>query len=281
MIPAPELATTTPAPGLHGEELLAVLGIRGFLAREHRRVTQMDLRAAARLPDAISTELRRFYSGEPLGRGERARGEPFDYLKVIRQLAQPVLAPDLEAMVGAHQQGGDALDMLVPLTRVLGYLNGAAPRRARQGLFTAEPLRPSDQEVGRFQRLYQALHEPLSILRRLRAGTVLADETAAVAACYPDLFAVIQERAARVFAELLVRRPGHRLGYRREALLRTVLQAGPADASLISEMQAAFGPPGSEEQQPAPAHGGRGPVKAGSYATGAQGAESGGRSGGR
>lgn len=223
--------------GLNGEGLLAAVGLHGFLAREHRRVSQADREKAARMPAAMAAQVRRFLAGET----ERPqRPGAFDVLKTIREVSQQVAPEDIEGMIGAHGSSGEALDMFVPLTRAVTFLAGAAPRRGKQSLFDAEQKMPSDIDVARFRRLYEVLDDPMVLMRHLLQRKLLDDEVQAVAMVYPALYAGLTADVARIYAELLARKPKHRPSYRDEAQLQTLLQSASVDPELVPDMQASF-----------------------------------------
>lgn len=280
MIPAPTVdpAAIDPGPGtgLFGESLLAVMGVRGFLAREHRRALATDHQQAARLPGTIGAQLRAFVMGDEPGREERRAPERIDYLRVIKQLATPIEPQDIEALVGAHKEPGDALELFVPLTRAIAFLNGAAPRRVRTALTGPENIRPSDQEISKFSRVFAVADDPTTLLRRLRTGPILADEVAALASIYPALNAEIASRAQGAIADAMTARASFRLPHAREQALRMLIpDLGPSSPGLVRDMQNTFAQSQQEQQQAPPKR--RAGMAGNSYQTTAQRTESGGK----
>ena len=280
MIPAPSVDPTAlepgPDTGLFGESLLATMGLETFLAREHRRALVGDHAAAARLPATIGAQLRAFVRGEEPGREERRPPERVDYLRTIKQLATPIEPEDVEALVGSHKEPGDALELFIPLTRAVAFLNGAAPRRVRTALTGPENIRPSDQEVAKFSRLFAVADDPMVLLRRLRSGPILADEVAALSSIYPALYTEIGARAQDAIADAMTERTGFRLPRAREQALRTLLpELGPGSPGLVRDMQATFAANQAAAEQ-APPRKRRAGMAGNSYQTTAQRTESGG-----
>jgi hypothetical protein len=264
--------------GLMGESLLAVIGLDDFLAREHRRVLVGDHAAAARLPEAIGKQLRAFVEGEAPSREDSKPAPRVDFMKVIDQLATPIEPADIEALIGAHRNPEDALELFVPLTRAVAFLNGAAPRRVKPALTGPEVLRPSDQEVSKFERVFAVVHDPTLILRRLRAGPLLADEVAAVQAVYPALYGEMAMRAQTAIADAMTARASFRMPRERERALRTLLpDLGPQSPGLVRDMQQSFADSAKAQQQAPPPRRKRADLAGASFQTTGQRAESGGK----
>lgn len=264
--------------GLMGECLLAVVGLRDFLERSHRRVLVGDHAAAARLPEAIGRQLRAFVEGEAPSREERRPAASMDYAKVIEQLATPIEPEDVENLIGAHRDPEDALELFVPLTRAIAFLNGAAPRRVKPALTGPENIRPSDQEVSKFERVFAVVDDPMVILARLRTGPLLADEVAAVSSVYPALYGEMAQRAQVAIADAMTARASFKLPRERERALRTLLpDLGPASPGLVRDMQQSFADSAKEQSQaPAPTKR-RMDMGGGTFQTTGQRAESGGK----
>jgi hypothetical protein len=260
--------------GLMGESLLAVVGLHDFLGRSHRRVLVGDHAAAARLPEAIGRQLRAFVDGAAPGREERRPAERMDYAKVIEQLATPIEPEDVENLIGAHRDPEDALELFVPLTRAIAFLNGAAPRRVKPALTGPENIRPSDQEVSKFERVFAVVDDPMAILARLRTGPVLADEVAAVRSVYPAIYGEIAMRAQAAIADAMTARASFKLPRERDRALRTLLpDLGPASPGLLRDMQQTFANSAKEQRQGPPPRRKSVDLGAGGFQTGGQRAE--------
>lgn len=262
---------------LLGESLLATLHVSPFLRREHPFVTKALHAQAQRLPKLMRQEIRAFLDGTPATKP----GKPpeFDYLRTLSEVSRPVQPQDLEDMIDSHQEPTDGLDVLFPLTRALAYLSGAAPRRAKTTLTGTIQLVPSDQEIERFRRAFFVVDDPLSALRKLRALALMADEVAALTTVYPALYQLLGDIAREEVAAAKERK-GQKwnLTPDRERQLMLLLQMSPSDPGLVKDMQATFGddqPSDQAEAKPKPKA--SVDLKGGSFATGAQASEGGGR----
>lgn len=279
----PEPAEKDEHPGLFGEQLLAVRGVTDFLAREHPHVMEDEHIAARRLLGDIKADLRAFMSGEEPRRlpGRPAEASPFSYLRLLEQLSQPIQPKDIEALVGSHQDGSDAVDLFIPLTRAVAYLNGIAPRRQRQTLVSTVPVMPSAQEVSRFRRIFSIVDNPMILFVRLRQGVLLSDEVNAVSSVYPELYGFIKEAVGKAIAHVLDKNDKYSPSRKVDSLLRTLIGQGPQDPKLIQDLQANYpqDDKDGQEQGPAPApKGGKLQLKGHAYSSAGQRAESGGRS---
>lgn len=263
--------------GLMGECLLATVGVQDFLSRTHRRVLVDDHARAARIPSAISRQLDAFVRGEAPPKDDRRAPGRIDYPELLEQLARPIEPGDVENLVGQHKEAEDALEVFVPLTRAVAFLNGAAPRRATNALTGPEPIRPSDQEVAKFARVFAVVDDPLTILQRMRSGPVLADEVAAVRSVYPAIYTEMAARAQNAIADAMTERKGFRLPHDRDKALRSLLpDLGPRSPGLVRDMQQTFANSAQAQQQPPPKRK-RADLGGSNFQTTGQRAESGGK----
>lgn len=256
-----------------GESLLAVIGIRRFLDREHPRVTVPFHERADRIPKEMGKQIRAFIEGEEPEKAELPEGKAFSYMEIMKALSRPVETHDLEAMIDSHKEPEHALDLLIPLSRALAYLNGICPRRSKVTLAGAENLMPSDQDVSKFRRLFAVVNDPMTILRRLQSQILLSDEVTAFIAVYPALYQVLFNAAGTEIANMNAR--GKKLPYRKEKQLSLLLQIAATDPAMVADLQATFEQ--EKEAKEAPASGPNVNLKAGSFKTPGQAMESQGR----
>lgn len=261
---------------LFGEQLLVVVKLLPFLERNHPKVTKAMHAEAARVPKEMRRQVRSFLDDEPAERVPKAAA--FDYLRILELLARPVEPADLEELVGSHQEPTDALDLLVPVSRALAFLNGAAARRSRRTLTDVVYLVPSDQEVERFRRAFAAIEDPVGMLGRMRQGRLLADEVAALATVYPALYALLGTIVGEELGSAKARKGAKwNPSVAQEQQLMTLLQMSRTDPGLIADMQATFGEQPAEGEVPAKGQGSKIDLKSKSYRTPGQAAEAGGR----
>jgi hypothetical protein len=133
------------------------------------------------------------------------------------------------------------------------YLAQALPSSRPTNALTPKLDRaePSDSEKATFTRIYQAVHDPTSVLARVEDGTVTPDEVAAIQATAPETYAAM---STQLKDSLATAKDPKRLPYARRLALSVFLQA-PVDATMtpqfIAACQAASAPP-----SPPPSKGG-------------------------
>jgi hypothetical protein len=143
------------------------------------------------------------------------------------------------------------------------YLAQALPSSKPTSALTPKLDReePSDAEKATFTRIFQAVHDPTSVLARVEDGTVTADEVAAIQATAPETYAAM---ATQIKDSLATVKDAKRLPYARRLAISTFL-GEPVDATMttqfIASCQAAAAPP--PPPPPGPQKGKGGHAKAG------------------
>lgn len=163
-----------------------------------------------------------------------------EYRRVTAELRE--LATDPEALgarlgetlapVGeASPQLADAMTMTA--VRGVTHLVEHLPAVEQPTLLSHLPggvLEPSQWEIDRFLRRYEAVEDPLSILDRAAEGALHVEHREAVEATYPEVYAEIQARVAELLGGL-EERPSYQA-----RLQLGVLMGAPADRSLEPSM---------------------------------------------
>lgn len=103
---------------------------------------------------------------------------------------------------------GEAIGQLPPaiaqgvsqrISRAVGFLASVAPKAPSSGgtmPALARPHRPSDSEVGKFERYLRAVNDPLSVLDDLAQGRVTREAVEALQAVYPRLHGEVKTAIA-------------------------------------------------------------------------------------
>lgn len=164
--------------------------------------------------------------------------------------AQPQILADQLAASPLAQAGvleNTAFQAGMVATRAVQYLKMKIPqtvsRRGALNLLTEDSM-PSSIELAKFERIVNAVENPMSIVENLENGQLTRDEVKAVQFVYPNLFMQIQEKAM----EFVTDNAG-KLSYQKRLQLGILFDV-PADTSLlpnnITALQQSFA---DEEQQ--------------------------------
>jgi hypothetical protein len=84
--------------------------------------------------------------------------------------------------------------------RAVNFLNSKIPAQPHMGLI-APKIRPSKTDMSKFNRYFDAVHRPTSILKQASAGTLTPEAVEAVRTVYPELFNRMQQSVLQQIAE--------------------------------------------------------------------------------
>lgn len=121
--------------------------------------------------------------------------------------------------------------------RGLRFLSMKIPAQLRTTMPFDAPHMPSMSEVNRFDRYYDAVEKPLSVLDELAGGTVSDESIEAVQEVYPQLFGEMQKEVISTIATRL-QKPDSVVPYQQRIALSKFL-GQPLTASLLPENIAA------------------------------------------
>jgi hypothetical protein len=130
--------------------------------------------------------------------------------------------------------------------RGIQYLSGLIPKRKDPPSITPQFDKPhvaNAQEKSTFNRSFDAVHDPMSVLRAAQDGRLRSDQVKALATVYPALYAHIVQQAQARLADLkkpLTATQKSQLG---------ILLGRPVDPELTRRFQATYA-----EEQPKPAN---------------------------
>jgi hypothetical protein len=92
-----------------------------------------------------------------------------------------------------------ATQMTLISSRAITFLASKLPQHEPRGLL-AEPIKPSVSECRRIERLFDAVENPLTVLKRAKAGIASNDEIEAIKTVYPALLGEIQKKIVELAA---------------------------------------------------------------------------------
>jgi hypothetical protein len=81
------------------------------------------------------------------------------------------------------------------------FLASKMPRASSPQLPFDKDYQPSPSQVTRFDRYYEAVHDPLTVMAQLKEGRVLPESQEAVAAVYPSLMAEMKQEVTSKLAD--------------------------------------------------------------------------------
>jgi uncharacterized protein (DUF697 family) len=217
-----------------------------------------------KIDSAVSTLVRGGVKASYIGRGEVAAGlanhaaksyeeSVKDFEKKTEKVGQ--LSNSMDALHGAISESTDPLAEHAPnvatalsmaQTAAVNYLAGQIPRHQKAGLMDAA-WKPTRAEIGKYNDIHHAVHNPLSILKGASAGTLTPHAVKAVATVYPDLFGKMQASLMNAIAGQKSVPHKSRLGI--GLILNTPIDGSYAPASIRAS-QAVFAPTQAPQQGP-------------------------------
>lgn len=196
----------------------------------------------------------RGYAGAAIGVPALHAREPEEaekgYLKRVEQVQR--LASDPSAMLQHLDRSVSGVHEHAPQTsaayqaasaRAVQFLHSKIKAPVPRGPL-ASPLRPSAADIDRFDRYWDAVNDPLSVLKQARAGTLTAEGAEAVRTVYPALYRRIQTGLLDAYS----RADPSDIPYQSKLMIG-MLTGMDADGSLRALQLAP--PAGGGDQQPA------------------------------
>ncbi len=267
---APAMATVTKLPVRVPEKVKALAEIE----RASQRVSN-------RIASGITAILNESSRVATVGRGEvaagvaRQFGKPDeDALKTFKRRVEEIqkLADDPDRMQETLARVVDDLEEHAPETaqalriteaRKIAFLASKIPPTTKRGPF-ARAIAPNPAAVAKFHRYYEAVKDPLSVLKQAGAGTITPEAVEAVATVYPDKYAEMK-------STLIEKVAAHRgtLPYRARVMLSLLTGTSVDGTTLLESVranQATFKGPSAADtgSQPRPSRPTRTGMKAGS-----------------
>lgn len=164
---------------------------------------------------AVDVAVRRFFGttpgpaparGDRLGTTREERLEKFQ--ERFDKLNQLVSSPEaMTAQLGAGADLSDtaptsATSATMALQRAAQFLHAKAPKSPHGETVPAlrRPWRPSEAELGRWERYAEAIDDPKKVLGRLRQGNITREAVEALEAVYPKLLEDVRGRVQEQLA---------------------------------------------------------------------------------
>lgn len=107
-------------------------------------------------------------------------------------------------------------------TRATQYLASKAPQLAQVGPLQREP-ELSNAEVSKFERTYNLIEQPTSILDHVKMGTITPEGVEAVATVYPKLYQEITQAVTEEMTNVIAKKGKDAIPYRTKMALSVLL----------------------------------------------------------
>jgi hypothetical protein len=158
------------------------------------------------IESGVATLVRGGVKASYVGRGEVAAGlsrmatntDPKEFEKTAKRLTELSQNPELihdtlnKSTADLYEHAPDTAGAANMAQAVaIHYLASKLPHHAKAGPLS-KPMKYTPLEIGRFNRHKEAVHNPLSIIKKAAAGTLMPEHVEAVKTVYPALFGKIQ-----------------------------------------------------------------------------------------
>lgn len=224
------------------------------------RLERMAQKVAAAIDTGASTLVRGGVKAANVGRAEAVAGIAREFsstpeaatARFSRRVAEvQKLSQDPEALHRAIVAQNEGIDQHAPNTsqalavtsaRGIAFLASKMPQAPMRGPL-APKWEPSQSEIAKFSRYYEAVQDPLVVLKQAAAGTLTKEAVEAVQTVYPELYAKIQ-------AGLLAKIATHGTDVpRRSRLMLGALLGQDVDGSMAGMLanQAVFRAPSRQQ----------------------------------
>jgi len=124
---------------------------------------------------------------------------------VMAAQAQPEKMLDSNDDV-AHYLPDHAMHLTATMARAVSHLASLRPEASRQGVLD-RPKEPSDVEIAKYNRALQIAAQPLTILSRVKDGSITTDDIKTMSAIYPSLYANLRQRIMNQLTESRLQLP--------------------------------------------------------------------------
>lgn len=226
---------------------------------------RMGNTVANKIDAGASTLVRQGARAFAVGRGEAAAGvassfglsaeeSAAQHLKRISEISrlgsdpaqlQEALTKQSEALYDHAPNTSQALS--VASARGVAFLQTKLPQRPKAGPL-ANDWKPSRSEIAQFNRYYEAVNKPMSIMKQAAAGTLTPEAVEAVRTVYPDLYA----KMSAAIVEKLAVRPPNKLPYQSKLMISMLLgqdMDGTTSPAAIALNQQVYAGPSSKSPQ--------------------------------
>lgn len=230
------------------ECLIAAIGVDKVLDGQ-ATLHKYQLQAAGDMPREMRKRVLHFLATDDFAPATDAPEWDYDEVK---QLVSAGLSPEQAAALQQAVPDPDiAREVNTEIGRIAAWANTVLPRETRDSVRGPIDETPPAAALGDFARLWQVAVDPMSALGDLAQGDLAPDQVAALATCWPKLFAEMQQAVSDSMATMIGRRRTWEPTMRKAAQLATLQQRDDFDPELAAMVQATYA--ASEQQQPPPA----------------------------
>lgn len=225
---------------IEAESLLAVMDVEAILDPERKiRLTQEMREQATRVPDKITSQIRRFLVASEM---EKAGAMPeFDYATAMKLLTAFDPEQRITALEMRIQDGEPAAGVVVAAGRAIKYLKDILPAKARLRVTGPEQVEPNDLVKYRFRRAWAVVEAPLGLFDDLLEGAMSRDQVRTLQAVYPALYEHAEKSMVLELARLKGDRPSIQLDRWKVRQIENLLLTRSWTPELTRVMQDAFG----------------------------------------
>lgn len=100
----------------------------------------------------------------------------------------------------AHYLPDHAMHLTATMARAVSHLASLRPQ-AQQKSMLGMPTQPSDVEIAKYNRALEIAAQPLTVLKRVKDGTITVDDIATMSAIYPSVYKNLRERMMNQLTE--------------------------------------------------------------------------------
>lgn len=218
---------------LIAETWLAVLGVSPFLDGGKISMSPSADVKVQRYPAEMNAQIKRFLRGK----GAETDLPSLDFRRIADALFED--PPEQEIMSRLmHFPEAMQLPIVQAAARAMSYLRQQLPVvRAQRGL-SLEYRDPAKHDQARFERVFAAVDDPMTVMQSLAAGTLSGDQVDALAAVYPALHAAAQTYAFTCMADVFAGKDEPDMPSKKLAQMRLFLGSDDFSLELAEEIQA-------------------------------------------
>jgi hypothetical protein len=231
------------------ECLLASVGV-GNVLRGKPNLFKYQVVGASTMPAEMRKQILKFLATDDFAPGTDA--PDFDY-EEVKDLVSSGLSPEKATALGQAIPDPELVrEMNTEVDRIAAWANGVLPRETRDSVRGPIDETPPPAALGDFARLWQVAIDPMSALADMAEGLLSDDQVAALATCWPALYAEMRQALSDSMATMIGRRRTWEPTMLKAAQIATLKQEDYFDAELAAMVQATYVAGAQAEQQGPP-----------------------------
>jgi hypothetical protein len=222
------------------ESLLAAIGVDKVLAA-NPSLHKYQVLEAAKAPQTMRSRILKFLATDDF---EPSADPPdFDYDELKAQLSQGITTEQQAELAQAVGDPGMAQELGTEASRIANWANTVLPRETRDSIRGPIDETPPPAALGDFARIWLVAVHPMAALDELAEGELSDDQVAALAICWPAIYADMRQAVSDSIATMNGRRKTWEPSSAKAAQLDTLMQRDSFDATLAGAMQAIYAVP--------------------------------------